>query len=172
MIRRTDGKYYWSRNDTSAGFDNSRWSTWRQVPNGVFQSGPALTSHSTQVGVAGRGMDNRIYVNATQNAGDTWSGWKQVVYDDGAMTFNGDPAISFHGANVEVAARRSSNNRTYVSTVNLSTGWASEWIVAGGDSGIETFHSPGSASQGASAVGKYAVAITSSGGPIFFTLWD
>jgi hypothetical protein len=114
---------YWSAQWLSA----SGWSSWSEMPGGGrFRSKPARTfvgtfgRDSVNWAVAGRGMDDAIYVNVCKGFGTcSLTGWQALP----AGTFVDAPAITF-GPQALIAFARKSDQSIYMSQNDIANGYS------------------------------------------------
>ena len=87
----TNHKFYFSRNDTTGGFDPSNWTWWAVIPNGVLESEAGVAAQSGKtLFVAALATDARYYYAKTQDGGENWSDWLPLHF--GGLTFLSAPA--------------------------------------------------------------------------------
>jgi hypothetical protein len=83
---------YFSKNDTTLGYDPGHWTPWEVIPGGVLQSeaGVAVLSGQTLL-VSALGTNARYHSVRSENGGLNWSEW--TIVDNGALTFSSAPAL-------------------------------------------------------------------------------
>jgi hypothetical protein len=90
----TDNGVYWSRNDTSNGFnpDPNAWTVWKgAIPEGVLSSQPAAGTFRNVIYVVGRGTTNLYHITKSTDMGNTWSHWQTLSLTN---TFSSGPALT------------------------------------------------------------------------------
>lgn len=99
----------------------ANFSGWSAIPNGTFNSAPAVATWGPSTLIAaGRGMDDQIYTN-TMSAG-SW----QASWTGRGGTFLSSPSLATWGSTGLVIVGLGTDNHIYVdatSPTNVHTGW-------------------------------------------------
>jgi hypothetical protein len=75
IARKSDQRYYWSRNNVGGGYAPANWSAWSVIPNGQFLTAPGAVSSAAGLWVVGTGLNNKLW-EATYSG--SWSAWSEI----------------------------------------------------------------------------------------------
>ena len=88
----TDHRLWFSRNDTTSGYNPDYWTQWTVVPNGILSSAASIaTRPGGTLFVAALATNSRYYTVTSRDGGLSWSDWRFV--DSGQLTFVSAPAL-------------------------------------------------------------------------------
>lgn len=127
---KSNGFLYFSKNDTTTGYDPNNWTAWAFIPNGTLASEPTAATANGQIFVTARGTDDKFWITSSANQGASWTLFRPIP---SSMTFAFGPAlVSSPNGQLNIFGTALGTGQVWNSTSNDSGGTWTTFLSLGG----------------------------------------